>query len=104
MIAAYLYYPNPRITIHKSAACSMIRMQHKTGQRRILISTENKFAELERFEKEEHRFGSTSELNDMWLWVDLGDAVAEQAVVESIKRTLSRRYGRFGRAQISEHC
>lgn len=104
MIAVYINYPNPHITIHASSTCGNVQQQHKEGQRKVVLNTTTLSLELERFENKFYKFGADQSTNDMWLAVDFSDAGFERAVVEYIRRVLARSYSPFGRVSVSEHC
>ena len=60
--------------------------------------------ELDRFASREHRFGSQTEINDMWLEVDLGNLTFEKALVEYVRVLLAGHYKPFRRIKVDEHC
>lgn len=104
MLTAYINYPNPHVTIHAALNCGNIQQQHKQDQRVIRLNTATVSTALARFEAKEYRFGADKTTNDMWLYVDFADIEFERAVVEHIRRILTRHYSPFRRVQIDEHC
>lgn len=104
MLAAYINYPNPHITIHSNAGCATIQQQHKQGQRLIRLNVKTLCEELERFAEKHYRFGAEQGTNDMWLYVEFLDSAFERAVVEYVRKLLTTHYSPFGRITVSEHC
>lgn len=104
MIAAYINYPNPHITIHASSGCSAIQQQHKKGQRRVILNLNTLSSELERFSSKFHKFGADQSTNDMWVVADFSDPAFERAVVEYVRKLLASHYAPFVRVAVNEHC
>ena len=107
MIKAYLYYPTPNthISIHCEEDCGVIQMHHRGDDQRILhISMNNLTDILLSFHQREHRFAPESGLNDMYLFVDLGDQSYEIATVNFIWGMLQKRYTPFSRIKPEVHC
>jgi hypothetical protein len=105
MINVYINHPNPHITIHQSSECGLIH-SHKsaTEARTIKIEISNLSQELTRFVEGDHKFTSTSEFNDMWLELSLGDLAFEIAVVLFIVQQLGKTYKSFKGMSPSIHC
>jgi len=105
MIIAYINYPReePHITLHNDVTCTTIGQHHKKGQRIVQLGIASLSIELNRFKSKHYRFASDSRNNDMLLEVDFSDQDFEHAVVEYIKRLLTKHYGRFGRYDIKQH-
>ena len=103
MLQAYVNYPNSRVTVHADPICDEIEKMAKEGQRRIRIDRRSLQGELSRF-RDTHHFASTAPVNDMWISVDLGDAVEEQRVLDRIVGILAHRYTPFARVEPSRHC
>lgn len=104
MTTAYVNYPNSRISVHGNASCSRIRQARKAGQRVVHVTVETLTQELRTFHTNDYSFGSTQEVNDMWIELDLGDAEYEAATLRFIKKALSVCYKPFEDAEISVHC
>jgi len=104
MVKAYINYPDPHITLHNDVACTNIGQHHKKGQRIVQLDIASLSIELKRFKSKHYRFGSDPQTNDMLLEVDFSDQDFERAVVEYIKRLLTRHYAPFGRDDIKQHC
>jgi hypothetical protein len=104
MTAAYLNYPQARIRIHHNPECIQLNRTGKINQRIIRITPSNIQQELENFQNHIYRFTSTSEFNDMWIYVELESATSEEAVVGGIRKLLAMAYARFAKAEIRVHC
>jgi hypothetical protein len=104
MIAAYINYPNPHVTVHAAAECARIQQHRKTQQRVLKLTASTLSSELERCESKHYPFGADQSTNDMWLHVDFGDPEFERAVVAHILRILASHYRRFARVVVDEHC
>lgn len=104
MIRVYLNYPNHHVYIHAESSCSKIQQQRKVDQRVVQLNDESLSRELKRFKDEEYQFGSSKEINDMWLEIDMGNLSFEKAIVEYIVALLAQHYSRFKNTAIKEHC
>jgi hypothetical protein len=104
MLLAYINYPNPHVTIHANLTCSSVKKHDKENQRVVHLKVSSLSRELGNFEKKEYQFGATPEINDMWLKVDFDDFEFERAVVEYVRKILSRHYTPFARVKIKQHC
>ncbi len=103
MIHVYVNYPNPRASAHSDASCSRIQQAHKENQRVVEVTRANLGRELDRAESE-YRFGSTHDLNDLWMKIDLGDTEFEHAVAQHVLVLLGRRYRPFSNVKLERHC
>lgn len=101
MITAYINYPNPHIRIHPET-CSHIQQAKKPGQRFIRLELANLSDELAQFAGHRHAFSSTSDLNDMWLQVELNDLELEKAALGFVARRLGERYAPFRNVKVDE--
>jgi hypothetical protein len=105
MIAVYINHPNPHITIHQSSECGLIHAHKSAAEARtIKIGLSNLSEELSKFVEGSHKFNSTSEFNDMWLEISLGDLAFEIAVVLFIVAQLGKVYKPFKGMSPSIHC
>jgi hypothetical protein len=104
MLQAYLNYPNPKIRVHAQMGCGEIGKMQKAGQRHVVINNDSIGKELQKFAAQTYRFGADASLNDMWLSVDFGDSLFEEAVIEHVQRLVSQHYGPFGAIKIDHHC
>ncbi len=104
MIKAYINYPNTHISLHWDVTCSTIEQHQKEGQRTIPLDIDSLSQELKRFAEKYYRFGSDPRNNDMYLEVDFGDPSFERAVVEYIRKLLSKHYSPFSRVVLEDHC
>jgi hypothetical protein len=104
MIRVYINYPNPHLAIHHDLSCGNIMQGRKNNQRHLDVDASNRDRILARFRTKDFRFASTSEFNDMWLEVDLGNTAAEETFVQNVKAELSRHYRPFIRAKVIDHC
>ncbi len=104
MLQLYLNYPVGKVSAHRLATCGNIRMMNKTDQREIKITLLTLSMELQKFVDNAHRFGSTSNVNDMWVALDLQSEPFELAVVDFIQQVLGRQYKRFADSQVVLHC
>lgn len=104
MLTTYINYPNSHITIHRDRDCNCIQSHNKEDQRFVTIDKASLDSELDKFKTKEYRFASTSEFNDMWFDVDLGDEKHEVAVVEKIRELLAVYYKPFADISVEIHC
>ncbi len=105
MINVYFNYPNPHIMIHQSSDCGLIHAHKSAAESRtVRIDLSNLSEELTKFVEEKHKFNSTSEFNDMWLEISLGDLAFEIAVVLFIVAQLGKTYKPFKGMSPSIHC
>lgn len=95
MLKAYVNYPNPEVMVHRKPTCRQIMKMHKRHQRSIHIDVDTLSSELKKFCKGGYRFGSSTEVNDMWIEADFADTDFEEAVIRHILQLLSKRYGTF---------
>lgn len=103
MLTAYMNYPNLKMTVHADRACSQIGKRGKKGQRLIQIELDTLTSELLKFVREEHKFEANTTFNDMWLEVNLGDVVFEEAVLAYILHLVSNYRTPFGGVKIKHH-
>ena len=105
MLAVYINYPNSRIGVHTDGDCTHIRAQRKVGQRIVAVNPSTISQEIRMFgEKKGHPFGSTPEVNDMWMEIDFGDRPFEEAILRYLLVLLGRRYKPFRNAVIDRCC
>lgn len=104
MLHVYINSPQPRFTIHHNPACSEIQKNRTEGQRFILINNDSLRDEIRNFHHREYRFAAKSHLNDMWLRIDLGDEMREEAVALEIKELIGRFYSRVETSITTNHC
>lgn len=104
MLWAYINYPNPHVTIHRSAGCGNIQAQRKPLQRVITLDSGSLNRELMRFRDKYYKFGATPEFNDMWLMVDLGWSGVEEGVVNDVLGYLAKHYAPFATVAPKVHC
>ncbi len=104
MISTYINYPNRKFSAHFDPGCASIRSHEKQGQRVVELNHQSVSRELLKFAKDEHKFASEKDFNDMWLVVDFDDAEFERDVVNHIWRLLAKRYTPFRGINIDEHC
>jgi len=103
MIHVYVNYPNTRASAHSDGACARIQQAHKHNQRVIEITRSSLGRELARAESD-LRFGSSQDVNDVWLRIDLGDIEFEHAIARHVLVLLGRRYRAFATVQLERHC
>ena len=104
MLQAYINYPEPHLTTHADSTCSQISKMAKPGQRKVRLDASTLSRELQKFAARVYRFGSNSQVNDMWLEIDFGDEEFERAVSEYVLRLVTTHYRRFRGAPIRRHC
>ena len=100
MLFTYFNYPGAAITVHRDRSCGHIRSRRKQGQRMLLLTIDSLSSELRRFAAKEHTFGSSPDINDMWVDIDCSDDNFESAVLKFLQRTLGMRYKRFREASV----
>lgn len=103
MIHVYVNYPNMRASAHSHENCSRIQQAHKRNQRVIEITRSTLAGETARLESD-LPFGSSQEVNDLWLRIDLGDSEFEHAVAKHVLVLLGRRYRPFASVELERHC
>lgn len=103
MIHVYVNYPNTRVSAHSDDSCSRIQQAHKHNQRVIEVTRSSLGRELTRLESD-MRFGSSQDVNDVWLRIDLGDTEFEHAVAKHVLVLLGRRYRPFEGVELQRHC
>jgi hypothetical protein len=104
MIHAYVYYPKPKISTHHNPSCTAIQKMGKEEQRSVNINAKTITKELGCFSTDEYQFGSTAQVNDMWLVIDFDDADFEAAVLKYVQRLIGKRYSPLAGIKIEEHC
>jgi hypothetical protein len=104
MLTIYINYPNSYITVHRNRCCNCIQSHQKANQRVVTIDKANLDSELDKFKTKKYRFASTSQNNDMWVHVDLGDEIHERAAVEGIRELLAQHYTPFADISVDTHC
>jgi hypothetical protein len=102
MIHAYLNYPNSHGTFHSDAACTLVRVHRKEGQRVLRIDPASFAAALNVLST--MPFRSEADANDLWLEIDFNDLAFERAVAEFVVRRLGARYRPLARIELEEHC
>ncbi len=104
MLYAYINYPNPHITIHKSSSCGNIQQQHKKSQRVVHLNSNTLSSELLNFKEKHYKFGANPETNDMWLIVDFNPEEIEQGIVDDVLDLLKKHYSPFRKVTPKVHC
>jgi hypothetical protein len=105
MIYAYINYPVPHMTIHKTPACGMIHREgYPTDRREVLINQRNVPQVLQAFSNNEYRFAAQRRFNGIWLKIDLGDQESEIATANRIFSILSAQYPPFKGKIPKIHC
>jgi len=104
MLKAYLNYPNPRVTTHRNPSCGEVRKMAKQNQRSVLINTQTISTQLQAFAAKQYKFSPTAKQNDMWIRVDFGDPVFEDAILAYVHRLIGKHYSRLASASIERHC
>ena len=99
MLRLYLNYPNSRTIVHHRLSCPHI--PDLRSVRHVNVDAATASSALARFE--DHVFKSKAAYNDMWVTVNMATVIEDMAIVDSIKRTLSRRYAPF-RAAMVRRC
>ena len=102
MIKVYYNYPRPRMRMHANLNCSAIEKSGKAPQRKISINRDSQRAKL--IELKDLTFASDKSQNDLWLTIDFGNVVEEEAEAKRILRTLGEHYTRFLKAEPIVHC
>jgi len=101
---AYINYPQPHITIHRSADCAEFQKQHKSNQRFLVVNASNIKQVLMDFANDKYRFGPSQKYNDLWLDISLETPNHEEGFVYVIHSIVSVRYTRFQNAPFNYHC
>lgn len=104
MTNAYLNYPNSRMTIHADRTCLQIGKSGKQGQRVMGITRNSFAAAISQLDHKSFQLGSSAPVNDLWLTIDFGDLVFEEAVADYVLRLLRQRYSPLQGVQIKRHC
>jgi len=104
MLSAYVYYPNPKITVHHDSSCADIQKMGKSGQRLVRIGLNSITAELQRFSLKQHAFAANRAGNDMWIEIDFSDPDFEAAVLAYIHRLIGAHYSPLASVMIATHC
>jgi hypothetical protein len=102
MIKAYFNYPNSRMRMHADPNCSDIEKSGKSAQRKINMNRESLHEKLVEIGK--LSFTSTKAQNDLWLTIDFGNLVEEEAEAKRILKRLGERYKRFRAIDPISHC
>ncbi len=103
MIHVYINYPNTRASAHSDRSCARIQQAHKDNQRVIEFTRSSLGRQFARVESG-LRFGSSRDINDLWLRIDLGDNEFEHAVAKHVLVLLGRRYRPFAGLELERHC
>jgi len=104
MIKAYVYYPNPKISVHNNPNCSLIGQHQKNQQRYIKIDISSVTIELQKFKNKHYIFNSTATNNDMWIEIDFNDPVFEMNLLDYVRKLISIHYKPFFQISINIHC
>lgn len=101
MLLIYLNYPNSWISIHRDVQCSRIQPHQKDDQRLASLNLGSIADELRKFVDKDYAFGSSANINDMWLNIDFSDDEFELAVAYYVHRLLSIHYKPFRDAELN---
>jgi len=104
MLTAYINYPRSRISVHHNSGCSRIQVMQKSNQRTIHINNKNSESKLNSFRNKEIKFASKAECNDLWVFIDFAESLAEDNCLEKIKDILGGFYKPLADAKIEIHC
>jgi len=104
MLSVYINYPNSRISVHHDLNCSRIRARNKPEQRIIRINSSDVEKELNSLRNKELKFTSKQDLNDVWVYIDLGNVSEEENLVITIQNILGGFYKPLANAKIEQHC
>ena len=104
MTKVYVYYPNPKFSIHRDPLCAQVCKMKKRGQRHIRIDIDSRSTELQRFANKEYTFASNAGSNDMWLDIEFEDADFEKSVLKDVRRLIGKHYASLGKAKFTPHC
>ncbi len=104
MLRVYFNYPNPRISVHADAACSVAQLERRNPNRVVSIVAATISDEIQRFARHEYRFRAEAGYNDMWLEIDFQNSEFEMAVFRYVHALLAGHYSPFRQATPSIHC
>ncbi len=94
---AYINYPDPHITLHFDDNCSEIQKRRKPDQRVVAITDSTVREVLMDFINDKYRFGSDSEINDLWLDINVDNQKYGEALVIVIHAVIRQKYTRLNR-------
>lgn len=77
---------------------------NKPKQRIIRIKSSNVEKHLNLLRNKELEFASKQDLNDMWVYIDLGNVSEEENLVITIQNILGEFYKPLANAKIEKHC
>lgn len=92
MISVYIDYPVPHFSIARNVPAESRMRQRKYERRFLKINIANLSEHLALFARQEIRFASFQELNDIWLEIDLGSEEFEFATLKFIQYQIGKRY------------
>ena len=104
MLAVYINYPNPLISVHQDTACANIGKMSKPGQRKLRLDVGTLSTELLKFQHKEYRFAADATLNDMWLEIDFGDRRFEEEVLRYVQMLIGSHYRPLKGVEPQVHC
>jgi hypothetical protein len=104
MIKAYINYPNVNVTVHRNPNCLQAKVGPKQNVRHVIINADNLSEELKRFRSNKHKLATETGMNDIYLILDFGDPVFEEALVGHIKRLIGLNYEEIKNCELLVHC
>ena len=104
MIKTYIDYPNVNVTVHRKPNCLQAKVGPKQNIRHVIINADNLSKELKKFRNNKHKLSAETGMNDIYLILDFGDPVFEEALVEHIKRLVGFTYEEFQNCELLVHC
>jgi hypothetical protein len=104
MIKAYMNYPNCNITVHRNPNCLQAKVGPKQSVRHVIINADNLSKELNKFRSNKHKLSAETGMNDIYLILDFGDPVFEEALVGHIKRLVGLNYEEIKNSDMLVHC
>jgi len=104
MIKAYINYPHVNVTVHRNPNCLQAKVGPKQNVRHIIINADNLSKELKQFRSNKHKLATEPGMNDMYLILDFGDPVFEEALAGHIKRLIGLNYEEIKNCELLIHC
>jgi hypothetical protein len=104
MLAAYLNYPNTKISAHLGLTSAELQKHKKLDQRLLRLDTVTLSKELTNFTNKTYTFNASAAFNDMWLDIDFADPAFEMALLVYIQRLLAKYYTPFAKIEIEVHA
>ena len=100
----YISYTRAQMIIHKNANCADIKQEAKENERIVILTPENLLDVLQLFLKQNWKFSSAKNKEDLWLDMTLNDPKLEESLVFVIRDILATYYKPFVQSEVVFHC